>query len=92
VKVSLHVCGAARSGRKPNIIILRVERVPYIDSTGASALEGFVRQAHGNGTQLILCDLREQPGEFLDKLWPKFAGAERVATFQIALEQVSRRP
>jgi len=80
-----------RSGRRPKIIILRMERVPYIDSSGASALEGFVRQAHGNGTQLILCDLREQPGEFLIKLWPRFAGAERVATFQIALEQVSRR-
>jgi SulP family sulfate permease len=75
-----------RSGRTPRTIILRMERVPYIDSSGASALEAFVRQAHNNGTQLILCDLREQPGAFLSKLWPQLVGAERATTFQAALD------
>jgi SulP family sulfate permease len=75
-----------RLGREPKIIILRMEGVPYIDSTGASALEAFVRQAHGNGTRLILCELREQPDACLDRLWSKFVGAERVSTFQSALE------
>ena len=28
-----------RSGRTPKIIVLRMERVPYIDSTGAAALD-----------------------------------------------------
>jgi sulfate permease, SulP family len=52
-----------RTGRSPKAIILRMERVPYIDSSGASALEAFVRQAHGEGTKLILCDLRDaKPG------------------------------
>jgi sulfate permease, SulP family len=81
-----------RSGREPKIIILRMERVPYIDSTGASALEGFVRQAHRNGTQIILCDLRQQPGVFLERLWSRFGGAERVPTFQAALNKVLRNP
>ena len=31
-----------RSGRTPKAIILRMDRVPYIDSTGAVALESFV--------------------------------------------------
>ena len=81
-----------RLGREPKIIILRMERVPYIDSTGASALEGFVRQAQRNGTQIILCDLRQQPGIFLDRLWSKFGGAERVSTFHAALDRVLRNP
>jgi sulfate permease, SulP family len=78
-----------RQGREPKIIILRMDRVPYIDSTGASALEAFVRQAYRNDTQLILCDFRKQPGVFLDKLWHKFEGAQRLPTFQAALHQVS---
>jgi SulP family sulfate permease len=78
-----------RTGRSPKTIILRMERVPYIDSSGASALEAFVRQAHGEGTKLILCDLGEQPALLLAKLWPQFIGAERATTFQAALDQVS---
>ncbi len=78
-----------RSGRTPKIIVLRMEHVPYIDSTGAGALEAFFKQAHGNGTRVILCDLREQPGAFLDRLWPRLVGATRVATFQAALDQLS---
>jgi SulP family sulfate permease len=78
-----------RTGRSPKTIILRMEWVPYIDSSGASALEAFVRQAHGEGTKLILCDLREQPAMLLEKLWQRFSGAERVTTFQAALDRVS---
>ncbi|HZE44269.1 MAG TPA: SulP family inorganic anion transporter [Steroidobacteraceae bacterium] len=78
-----------RTGRSPKTIILRMERVPYIDSSGASALEAFVRQAHGEGTKLILCDLGEQPAALLARLWPQFIGAERATTFQAALDQVS---
>jgi SulP family sulfate permease len=78
-----------RSGRKPNIIILRMDQVPYMDSSGAGALEAFARQAHSEGTRLILCDLREQPAAFLARLGPQFPGAQRVATFQGALDQVS---
>jgi SulP family sulfate permease len=79
-----------RSGRTPRIIVLRMELVPYIDSTGAGALEAFFRQAHANGTRVILCDLRKQPGEFLERIWPRLVGAQRVATFQAALALVSQ--
>jgi len=78
-----------RSGRKPKIIILRMDQVPFVDSSGASALEAFARQAHREGTRLILCDLREQPAAFLARLGPQFLGAQQVATFQAALDQVS---
>ena len=81
-----------RSGRAPRGIVLRMEHVPYIDSTGAAALEAFFRQAHANGTRVILCDLRAQPAEFLERLWPRLIGTRRVATFQEALDQLSRQP
>ena len=80
-----------RSGRTPSCIILRMDRVPYIDSTGATALESFICQAHDNGTKLMLCDLRSQPGQFLEKLWHRFRGAERVTTFKVALEKLSQQ-
>jgi sulfate permease, SulP family len=81
-----------RSGRKPKVIILRMDQVPYMDSSGASALEAFARQAQSEGTRLILCDLREQPVAFLARLGPQIPGAQRVATFQAALDQVSPTP
>jgi sulfate permease, SulP family len=77
-----------RSGLTPKIIVLRMELVPYIDSSGARALESIVRQAHRNGTRVMLCDLRPQPAGFLDKIWSHFAGAERVASFQEALARM----
>jgi sulfate permease, SulP family len=78
-----------RSGRKPKVIILRMDQVPFVDSSGASALEAFASQAHREGTRLILCDLRQQPAAFFAKLGPKFMDAQKVATFQAALDQVS---
>jgi sulfate permease, SulP family len=78
-----------RSGRKPEIIILRMDQVPFVDSSGASALEAFARQAHREGTRLILCDLREQPAAFLARYGHEFKDAQKAATFQAALDQVS---
>jgi sulfate permease, SulP family len=81
-----------RSGHKPRIIILRMDQVPYIDSSGASALQAFVRQAASEGTQIILCDLRAQPDGFLGKLWPNYQGVKRAATFQSALDEIALSP
>jgi SulP family sulfate permease len=78
-----------RSGRTPRAIVLRMELVPYIDSTGAAALESFFRQTDTNGTRVMLCDLRTQPAEFLERVWPRLIDVRRVATFQEALEQLS---
>jgi sulfate permease, SulP family len=78
-----------RSGRKPQTIILRMDQVPYVDSSGASALEAFAHQAHREGTQLILCDLRQQPAAFLARMAPRLMGVQQVTTFHAALTQVS---
>jgi MFS superfamily sulfate permease-like transporter len=66
-----------------------MDLVPYIDSSGARALESFVRQASGNGARVMLCDLRAQPAAFLDKAWSRHSGAERLGTFAEALSKVA---
>jgi sulfate permease, SulP family len=77
-----------RSGERPKAIIVRMERVPYIDATGANALATFTRQAKHSGTEIWLCGLGEQPREFLAKFQPRFAGARRASTWAAALRRV----
>ena len=77
-----------RSGERPRAIILRMERVPYIDATGANALATFTRQAKHSGTEVWLCGLGSQPREFLAKVEPRFAGARRASTWAAALKRL----
>ena len=77
-----------RFGRTPRMIILRMDSVPYIDSSGATALESFARQAHGNGTRVVVCELREQPRLLLTKLWKQREDVALVSSFQEALGQL----
>jgi len=77
-----------RSGQRPKAIILRMERVPYIDATGANALATFARQAKHAGTEVWLCGLGEQPREFLGRFQPRFAGARRASNWAAALKRL----
>jgi len=77
-----------RSGQRPRAIILRMERVPYVDATGANALATFVRQAKNSGTEVWLCGLGEQPREFLAKCQPRFAGARRASNWAASLRRL----
>jgi SulP family sulfate permease len=77
-----------RFGRTPRMIILRMDSVPYIDSSGATALESFARQAHSNGTRMVVCELREQPRLLLTKLWKQREDVALVSSFQEALGQL----
>lgn len=43
-----------RSGQKPNVIILDMRDVPFIDATGCSALSAFVERTRIGGVWLIL--------------------------------------
>jgi sulfate permease, SulP family len=77
-----------RSGQTPRAIILRMDSVPYIDSSGATALQSFAHRARGNGTDVILCELGEQPRALLTKLWRQQPGVMLLPSFHAALEQV----
>ena len=48
-------------GAKPHTIILRMRLVPYLDASGAAALNAFVRQAAVGGCRVIVSGARPQP-------------------------------
>ena len=76
-----------RSGQRPRAIVLRMEQVPYIDATGANALETFVRQASRAGTEVWLCGMQRQPLDFLARADPPFAGARRARSYEGTLRR-----
>ena len=78
-----------RVGERPRAILLRMELVPYIDATGANAIETFVRQAAAGGTEIWLCGMQRQPLDFLARSEPAFAGARRALTYEGALKRLS---
>lgn len=57
-----------RMGRMPRAIILRMELVPYLDSSGAAALQEFVAQARADGTRVILSGVQSQPFRLLKRI------------------------
>ena len=77
-----------RVGQRPKAIVLRMEQVPYIDATGANALETFVRQARSAGTEVWLCGMQRQPLDFLARAEPPFAGARRSLTYEGTLQRL----
>lgn len=79
-----------RIGRTPRAIIIRLDRVPYMDSSGVNVLETFVRQAKAGGSRVILCDMPRKVWETLARSSPRFAGAERVETLASAIARLER--
>lgn len=48
-------------GENPKILIIRMRLVPFLDSTGASALVDFVKQCHTKNIQVVFSGLQTQP-------------------------------
>jgi SulP family sulfate permease len=80
-----------RTGRKSRAIILRMELVPYMDATGVTALQGFIRSAQRDGTLVILSGLCEQPRALLDRQGGSFGSAPRALTLAAALLLLAQR-
>jgi SulP family sulfate permease len=81
-----------RIGGTPRAVILRLDRVPYIDSSGVHVLETVVRRARERGARVIVCDMPRPVWETLARIRPRFAGAERVGTLAAAIRRVARLP
>ncbi len=79
-----------RIGSSPRAVILRLDRVPYIDSSGVHVLETFVRQAKVHNVRVILCDMPRKVWETLARSHPRFVGAERVKTLPAAIARAER--
>ncbi|MEQ1510094.1 MAG: SulP family inorganic anion transporter [Sphingopyxis sp.] len=79
-----------RIGRRPDTIILRLDRVPFIDASGIEALATFVAQAADSGTMVILTDMPRPVWEALARARPRFAGAGRTQSLAAALRRIER--
>jgi SulP family sulfate permease len=47
-------------GQRPRVVILRMRRVPFLDASGAAALDQFVSQAAAGGTRVIFSGVLPQ--------------------------------
>lgn len=77
-----------RIGRTPRTMILRLDRVPYVDSAGIHTLGTFVRQARDGGTEVMLCDMQPAVATALSRAEPPYAGAGTASSFAEALRQL----
>ncbi len=55
----------AETGRRPRVIILRMDEVPLIDTTGAMILKKFFRAVRAGDTRVILCGVKPGPARVL---------------------------
>ena len=78
-----------RIGRRPRALILRLDRVPYIDSSAIEMLATFVSRARASGTRVIVTDMPRPVWQALARARPRFAGAERTGTLAAALARVA---
>lgn len=54
-----------RMGQMPRVLIVRMRLVPYLDATGAQALENLAKQCRASGTQVIFSAVQKQPAAML---------------------------
>lgn len=56
-----------QSGQKPKIRIIRMRRVPFIDSTGLKNLRNFIMRSRNQGIIVLMSGLQSKPREALEK-------------------------
>jgi SulP family sulfate permease len=80
-----------RIGSKPQVIILRMRRVPLLDASGATTIAEIVRQANAGGAEIILSGAQPQPLAMLDRvsLGRDNAGIAHTASFPEALRMAA---
>jgi SulP family sulfate permease len=78
-----------RMGQKPKVMILRLREVPFLDATGASALQDFARECRSLGIHLVLAGTAPQPLRLLTAvgLGPESALVVHSASYAEALRR-----
>lgn len=73
--------------KRPRALILDMEKVPAMDSTGLRALQATVAQCRRQGIAVFLCDLQPQPRATIRRsmLGEFFSDAELALTFDEAV-------
>ena len=77
-------------GRKTNIRIIRMRKVPFMDSTGLHNLESLFRLSSQKGIQLVLSGVNENNKKMLDKsgLTDKIGNDNICSNINEAMERV----
>jgi len=57
----------AAVSKKPRVLVVRMRRVPFIDSTGLNVLRDLVRRTQGDGTTVILAEIQDQPRQAIQR-------------------------
>ncbi len=57
-----------RMGQMPKVLIVRMRLVPFLDTSGASALEDLVKKCKAAGTVVIFSSVQPQPKGLLSRL------------------------
>jgi SulP family sulfate permease len=52
-------------GQMPKVLILRMRRVPYLDATGAAAIDSLIALCRTKGAKIILAAVQPQPMKIL---------------------------
>ncbi len=83
-----------RIGRKPHTIILRLEAVPFLDASGALALEEFFDHAEGNGIRIVLAGAQPSVRGLLHRIVENGgrSGPVEAADYDAAVAMAAGRP
>ena len=83
----------AGTGRSPKVLIVRMRRVPTIDSTGIHALRELVRRSRKEGSAVLLSGLVSDVHEVLERagLLDELGADGVFATYAEALEAARQR-
>ena len=85
-------------GQRPKVVILRMRRMPFLDASGAAALDQFVDQAKHYGIKVIFSGVQPQAMEVLarTRLGRNSVRVEHAPDYLAALEraraEVARTP
>lgn len=76
-------------GDRPKIRIIRMRRVPFVDSSGLHNLESLCHMSHQNGIHIILSGVNDKVHQTLEKSgFFKIVGSQNVcANINLALER-----
>jgi SulP family sulfate permease len=68
-------------GDKPKVRIIRMRKVPFIDSTGCHNLESFIKMSSKDKTQIVLSGVNDQVHRVLSKTGvEKMIGSENICS------------
>jgi len=69
----------ARYGSHPEVRIIRMRKVPFIDSTGLHNLENMCRMSQKEGVTVVLSGVNEKVGKVLGRNgFPELLGQENI--------------